>query len=181
MSSISQFKANLIQGGARANQFQVFVTFPSLIPNGQVAGQRAQFMAKAAQLPASTIAEVPISFRGRTVYFAGEREFQPWTITVYNDNDFQVRNAFEAWVDTIQNSNSTSGALNPALYQVDLQVNQLDRNERVVKTYNFKDAFPLEVGAIQLDWDQNNQIETFDVTFRYNYFESVGAQGVRVG
>ena len=181
MARIEQFKANMIQGGARANQFQVLIAFPTIVPGASAAGQRTQFMAKAAQLPASSLTEVPILYRGRTVYFAGEREFQPWTITVYNDNDFQVRNAFEAWVDTIQNSNSSSGALNPALYQVDMQVNQLDRNERVVKTYNFKDAFPTEVGAIQLDWDSNNQIEQFDVTFRYNYFESVGAQGVRVG
>ena len=172
MADINQFKAQLLQGGARPNQFRVQITFPALIPNGALAGQKLQFLAKAASLPSSTVADVPVSFRGRPVHFAGEREFQPWTIEVYNDNDFIVRNAFEAWVDTIQNAESTNGTANPLLYQIDMSVTQLSRSERDVKVYNFKDAWPMEVGQISLDWEANNQIEIFPVTFQYNYWTS---------
>lgn len=180
MPSISDFKAQLIQGGFRPNQFQCSVVFPAVIPNGFLAGQKTLFLGKSSQLPASTISTVPISYRGRPVKFAGEREFQPWTIDIYTDTDFVVRDAFEAWVDTMQRSSSTSGALRPISYQTDLQVQALDRNDRVSKTYRFIDAFPTEVGPIALDWDNNNQIATFQVTFEYNYFESVGAAGVTV-
>lgn len=180
MAQIAQFKAQMINGGARANQFMVQITFPTIVPNASLAGQKLQFVAKSASLPAQTITDIGVSFRGRPVHFAGEKEFQPWTIEVYNDNDFVVRNAFESWSDTIQNAESTNGTQNPLLYQVDMQVLQMDRNDQVVKEYTFKDAWPMDVGQIALDWDANNQIEIFPVTFQYNYWTSSSSQGATV-
>lgn len=171
MANISDFKARMISGGARSNQFKVNVSFPAGIDTGS-AGQNLQFLAKSATLPSSTLADVAVGYRGRTVHFAGEREFQPWTIEIYNDNDFNMRNVFERWVDMMQNAATTSGMMYPMGYQTQMQVWQLDRSERVVKEYNFVDAFPIDVGQIQLDWDQNNQIEIFPVTFQYNYWTS---------
>lgn len=181
MASIAEFKAQMITGGARPNQFRVQITFPSIVPNGSLAGSKLQFLAKSSSLPSSTLADVGVMYRGRPVHFAGEREFSPWNIEVYNDNDFVVRNAFEAWVDTIQNAESTNGTLSPLLYQIDMQVQQLDRNDRIVKEYTFHDAWPVDVGQIGLDWEANNQIETFPVTFQYNNWVSASSQGVQVG
>ena len=176
MANISDFKAQLIGGGARANQFFVQLSFPSFVTAGALTGLRAQFMCKAAQLPASTVENIPLQYRGRAVNIAGERTFTPWTITVYNDVDFGIRNAMEQWSNGIQNLSSTNGLTNPRDYQVDLAVNQLDRNGAVVKTYKFIDAFPIEIGAIALDYDQANTVETFDVTFQYNYWTSDTAE-----
>ena len=176
MANISDFKAQLIGGGARANQFFVQLSFPSYVNAGAITGVRAQFMCKAAQLPASTVENIPLQYRGRAVNIAGERTFQPWTITVYNDVDFGIRNAMEQWSNGIQNLSSTNGRTNPRDYQVDLQVHQLDRNGSIVKTYKFVDAYPIEIGAIALDYDQANTIETFDVTFQYNYWTSDTAE-----
>ena len=177
MANISDFKAQLIGGGARANQFRVELSFPSYVTAGPVVGLRAQFMCKAAQLPASTLENIPLQYRGRAVNIAGERTFAPWTVSIYNDVDFGIRNAVEQWSNGIQQLSSTNGRTNPRDYQVDLQVHQLDRNGAIVKTYKFIDAYPIEVGAIALDFDQANTIETFDVTFQYNYWTSNTAEG----
>lgn len=168
----------MIAGGARSNQFRVEITLPTIVQNASVAGQKLQFLSKSAQLPASQVADVAVMYRGRPVHFAGEREFSPWSIEVYNDNDFLVRNSLEAWVDSIQNAENTNGLQSPLLYQVDMSVIQLDRNDMEVKRYTFKDAWPTEVGQIQLDWENNNQIEVFPVTFQYNYWTSATSQGV---
>lgn len=178
MADISAFKAQMIQGGARSNQFRVEINFPSIVPNGSLAGQKLQFLAKSTQLPQSSVSDVAVMYRGRPVHFAGEREFQPWNIEVYNDNDFVIRNAFEAWIDSIQNAENTNGIQQPSLYQIDMSVIQTDRNDREVKRYKFVDAWPMEVGAIALDWENNNQIEVFPVTFQYNYWTSPTSQGV---
>lgn len=180
IANISDFKSQLATSGARSNQFRVQITFPSILPNAALAGQKLQFLAKTAQLPSSTVADIEVMYRGRPVHFAGERTFEPWSIDVYNDNDFIVRNAFESWVDTMANSDTTHGAMYTQIYQVDMQVQQLDRNDRIVKEYTFHDAFPLTVGQIQLDWDASNQIEIFPVTFQYNYFTSETGNGVLV-
>jgi T4-like virus tail tube protein gp19 len=185
MANIADFKAQMIGGGARPNQFRVELSFPSYVTLGVVAGARAQFLCKAAQLPASTIETLPVLYRGRPVNFAGERTFQPWTVTVYNDTTFGIRNALEQWQSGIQNYNTTNGRVNPTDYQVDLNVHQLDRNGAIIKSYKFVDAFPTTISAIGLDYEQQNAIEQFDVEFQYNFFTSAtGAAsgfGVNVG
>lgn len=175
MANINAFKASMVGGGARANQFQVSIAKPAVAIGGSLDSLR--FLAKSASLPAQTVADIPVNFRGREVHFAGERSFQPWSIEVYNDNNFAVRNAFESWIDTIQNAESTNGTLNPSQYQVDMEVAQLDRNDKVIKTYTFYNAWPTNVGQIQLDWDANNSIELFSVDFTYNYWVSNDGQG----
>lgn len=171
MSTISNFKAQMTGGGARPNQFRVELTFPGFVGAiGSVAGNAAQFLCKSAQLPASSIDDITAFYRGRPVHFAGERTFQPWTVSVFNDNNFLIRNVMERWSDRILNYNATNGTLAPTTYQVDMSVYQLDRNDRIVKSYRFYDAYPTNVGQIALDFEANNQIELFDVEFTYNYF-----------
>ncbi len=179
MANIADFKAQMLGGGARPNQFRVDLTFPSYVSLGPIAGARAQFLCKAAQLPASTIENIPVLYRGRPVNFAGERTFQPWTITVYNDTSFGIRNAMEQWQSGIQNYNATNGRVNPTDYQVDLQVHQLDRNGATIKSYTFVDAFPTAISAVALDYEQQNAIEQFDIEFTYNFFTS--ATGAAAG
>ena len=128
MASIADFKTQMLGGGARGNQFRAYLHFPSYVPAGQLQGLRAQFLCKAAQLPASTINNLEVQYRGRPVNFAGERTFQPWTISVYNDVSFGLRNAFETWQSGVQKYASTNGITNPADYQQELEIHQLDRN-----------------------------------------------------
>lgn len=177
MANIADFKAVMLGGGARPNQFRVELSFPTFVTGGVVAGQQAQFLCKSAQLPASTLENIGILYRGRPVNFAGERTFQPWTITIYNDTSFNIRNAIEQWQSGIQNYSATTGRVNPRDYQVDLTVHQLDRNGADVKVYKFVDAYPTTIGAIALDYEQQNQIETFDVEFQYNFFTSNSTEG----
>jgi hypothetical protein len=168
MATISDFRAQLRQGGARSNQFTVLLAFPQLVPGGQAA-RAASFLCNATSLPAVTVGNIQLAYRGRPVNMAGEREFAPWSITVINDGDFMIRNAFERWSNAIANFSSTDGLQNPADYQADLRVIQLDRNGNNLKTYIFKDAYPTELGAMALSYDNPN-IQTFEVVFNYNYY-----------
>lgn len=171
MARISEFKSFMTGGGARANQFRVILTFPGFVPFA-LAGEKAQFLCKASQLPGSTIENIPVNYRGRIINFAGERTFAPWSVTIYNDTDFEVRNAMEVWSNGIQQNQTTEGRVNPLDYQVQLFVQQLDRNGTVIKNYTFIDAYPTEISPIVVDYDQTGVIETFDVTFTYNYWTS---------
>jgi len=172
MANISDFKAQLIGGGARPNQFSVELTFPSYVVGGPAVGLQSQFLCKASSLPASTIENMPIQYRGRAVNFAGERVFPAWSVSIYNDTTFAIRNAMEKWSDGIQNHSQTNGRTNPRDYQVDLRVHQLDRNGAIVKSYKFHDAYPVLIGAITVDYDSVNTMEVFDVEFNYNYWTS---------
>ena len=174
MALIDDFKANLIGGGARANQFRVTITPPSGIAIG-LDVRRASFLVRASNLPAQTLAEIAIPFRGRQIYIAGDREFaDPWSVTFLNDTDFMIRNAMERWSNGINDLADGTGVIAPSDYQTDLLVEQLDRDDTVLKQYIFRNAWPITVAQIDLTSDQADAIEEFEVTWRYQHFEASG-------
>ena len=172
MARINDFKAALLGGGARANQFEIQINFPEFaLTDGDRANQKdTQLLCKSAVLPSSTVSNIPVQFRGRIVNLAGERTFAAWSATIINDTGFTIRNALEKWSGSILSYETTEGITIPRDYQKELLVTQLDRNGEKLKTYKFIDAYPTSVGEIQLDYETDNTIETYTVEFTYNYF-----------
>jgi hypothetical protein len=166
---INDFKAKLVGGGARNNLFKVTANFPAYAA-GNV--ELASFLIKAAQLPASLIAPITIPFRGRQLQIAGDRTFEAWGVTVINDTDFQLRNAFERWMNGINAHAANTGETNPSQYMADLAVEQLDRQGQVLKRYDFRGCWPSAVSAIDVSYDSENTIEEFGVEFQITYWES---------
>ena len=172
MANIDDFKANLIGGGARANQFRVTITPPPGIAIG-LDVRRTSFLVRGSSLPAQTLAEIAIPFRGRSIYIAGDRSFdETWSTTFMNDTDFMIRNAMERWANGINDLADNTGVIAPADYQTDLTVEHLDRDDTVLKSYIFRSAWPTSVTAIDLTSEAAADIETFDVTWRYQHFEA---------
>ena len=172
MANIDDFKANLIGGGARANQFRVTITPPPGIAIG-LDVRRGSFLVRGSSLPASSLGEIAIPFRGREIYIAGDRTTaETWNTTFMNDTDFMARNAMERWINGINDAADATGVVAPADYQTDLQVEHLDRDDTVLKSYIFRSAWPTSVTAIDLSSEAAAAIETFDVTWRYQHFEA---------
>ena len=185
--NISQFKSKLIGGGARPNLFEVELTTlpPSVTSNWDA--EVFSFMCKAANLPASNIANIDVPFRGRIFKVAGDRTIEPWTITVINDEDFRFRNAFEEWTQQIANLDTNLGATDPSAYMTNAKVYQLGRGSEkssqtngggdnvVLKEYEFIDIFPTSVSAIDLSYDTGDTIEEFTVEFQVQSLRLTGA------
>ena len=185
--TISQFKSQLIGGGARPNLFEVELT---TLPAGIAwPADNFRYMCKAAQLPASVIANIDIPFRGRIFKVAGDRTIEPWSITIINDEDFRIRKAMEEWVDLIAKLENNLGATDPSAYMVNAKVFQLgrgstpssknnagDRNA-VLREYEFIDIFPTNVSSIDLSYDSSYTIEEFVVDFQVLSFAFVDAGG----
>jgi|TARA_S200002703_G_scaffold99272_1_gene85816 hypothetical protein len=173
MANIDDFKANLAGGGARPNQFRVTITPPAGIATG-LDVRNASFLAKSSNLPGQTLGEIPVPFRGRNIYIAGDREFETWTTTFLNDTNFNIRNAIELWMNGINDLANNTGVINSADYQSDLTIEQLDRDDTTLKTYIFRNAYPLTLGQIDVAYETTNAIEEFEVTWRYQHFEASG-------
>ena len=174
MAMIDDFKANLVGGGARANQFRVTITPPAGIAIG-LDVRRTSFMVRSSNLPAQEMTPIEVPFRGRKIYIAGDREFaDPWTTTFINDTDFMIRNAMERWLNGINDLSEGTGVSNPADYQTDLVVEQLDRDDTVLKTYIFRGLWPQSLGAIELSHESANALEEFECTWRFQHFVASG-------
>lgn len=173
--NVNDFRSQMVGDGARPNLFEISMPFPgfSLPGNAQT---KLTFMCKAASLPASTVNAVEVSYFGRQLKFAGNRVFSDWQITIINDEDFVVRNAFERWMNGLNSHNlnlRTPVALPPIGYTVDGEVTQYGKTGNTLKKYKFIGLFPTEVSEIGLDWGSNDTIEEYTVNLSYQWWESV--------
>ena len=174
MAQIDDFKANLLGGGARTNQFRVTIVPPAGIAIG-LDVRRTSFLCSATQLPQTELGVVELKYRGRTINIAGDRAAAgTWTTTFYNDTDFMIRTALENWNNAINDFADNTGLTNTADYTTDLTVDQLDRDGTVLKTYIFRSAWPKTIAAITLGSAESTAIETFDCTWEYQHFEASG-------
>ena len=193
--NIDTFKTRLAGGGARPNLFEVALQFPAIEAigvnatggNGLGPAEESRFMVKAAELPASNIGDIPVNFRGRILHVAGDRTFDPWTVTVINNTDWSLRGTFENWSNYINNRVYDTGVTNPRSYHSTAEVLQLNRNTAkegtanptgganigVAAKYKFYGIWPSQVSSIALDYGSTDTIEEFQVTFQVEYWNAV--------
>ena len=183
--NITEFRSRLSGGGARANLFEVEIAFPEeLVIDLNLVTDKVPFLVKAAEIPASNLGNIPVPYRGRVLPVAGDRTFDPWTVTIINDTDFQIRDAMEKWSNSINDLQTAQGSVDPAVYQRSALVKQLSREganpgdpEKVLRTYNFEGIYPNTVSSIPLDFGATDQIEEFQVTFNYLFYEVASGLG----
>ena len=185
--TIDSFKSSVVSDFARPNLFQVDLSFPSeVIANATGLSDLGKFTVRAANLPSSQMGIVEVPFRGRVLKIAGDRTFEPWTITIMNESRFALRNAFEAWVEKIQAANEnitqTSGLgdeSDATGYFTDMFVHQLSRDasssekSTILRSYKFTDVFPSNVSAIDLDFGSNDAVEEFTVELQVQYWQAI--------
>lgn len=187
--NVQDFRASLINDGARPSLFEVVMTLPPLVGIGAVLDQEVRFKARATSLPGDSISSISISYFGREIKVAGTRTFPDWSITVINDENFRIRNNLEIWMSGLNShvNNRRAAALSTgASYQADAWVYQYSKSGGnpplagaptgpafPIKSYRFVGMFPIDVAPIDLDWGMGDQIEEFSVTFAYQWWESV--------
>ena len=170
---INAFRSKLNGGGARPNQFEVVINYPTGL--GGTAGDVGRFLITTAELPGQTQGVTPVYFRGRLIKLAGDKEFAPFSCSIINDNNFTVRHALEEWMNYIENRITKTGEQSPQQYQTTINIFQKDRNNNTLRQYTLRDAFPVEIGPVQLDFGSNDQISTFGATFQYQTFDILAA------
>jgi len=190
LKTITNFRSQLRGGGARPNLFEVnlgnFGGAGGVDANWDNNSQRDfQFLCKATSMPTQTIGAVEIPFRGRILKVAGDRTFEPWSVTVINDESFNIRKSFEAWTEKINNIATGVGEVDPNNYMGNGTIKQLSRTatggdindvsnaQRVLHTYEVQEIWPSEIGSIDLSYESSDAIEEFTVTFQIQYFTSI--------
>lgn len=132
--------------------------------------ENLDFMCKAAQLPASTLGMIEVPYMGRKIKIAGDRTYEDWTITIFINKDWELKDAFENWVKEINDPVENVGSGAHADYKRDGKVDQLDMNGDVIASYNIVGAFPTNIAAIELAFDTNDTVEEMTITLAYDYF-----------
>ena len=159
-------------GGARPSQFEV------MLPS-RMSPDLDRFLVQATSLPASTIGTIEVPYFGRKIKIAGDRTFAEWQTTVLNDEDFRIRNAVELWISDINahRNNFRNGPVDasPASYKYDADVIQYGKTNSKLMVYTFVGLYPSEVSTIELDWNSTDAVETFTITWQYDYWVNKNA------
>lgn len=178
--SIDNIRAGLKLGGARPTLFKVLLNNPfdtNLTSIGSV-------LVQATELPASTIGAIEVPYMGRKIRVAGDRTFEPWRISVMNDEDFAIRHSFETWhnqVNSLSGNLNTTGGSAPGNYKQNADVLQYGKadDQNPIRVYRMYGIFPTDISSIDLDWNATNTLETFNVTLSFDWFEVVsGSTGL---
>lgn len=171
--NVNEIRSQLTLGGARNSLFQVTIQNPA----NSIADIKVPFLAKASSIPAATLGLIEVPYFGRKVRLAGDRQFGQWAVTIINDEDFLIRNAMEEWsnrINSFQGNLRGFGAASPLLYKAQAQVIQYSKTGVPIRTYQFNGIFPIEVSAIELDWNSTDAIQEFQVVFAYDWWEVSG-------
>jgi hypothetical protein len=180
LRKITDFKSKLTGGGTRSNLFEVELAFPSAVGVDNVVLDKSRFLVKAAAIPSSNVTSLEVAFRGRTLKVAGDRSFESWTITVINDTDFAIRSAFEQWMNYINRLSDNTGTTDPALYQADAFVHQLNRDGSILRSYHMYDLFPTSLSSIPLDYGTDS-IQEFTVELQVLWWEAIKGSSAAAG
>lgn len=173
--NINEMRSQLVYGGARQNLFQVRINNPANA-SGDL---KTPFMVQAAQIPESSLGVIPVFYFGRQMKLAGDRTFGDWTVTVINDEDFLIRNAMEEWSNRINRLERNVRDINR--YKSNATVIQYAKDGTPIREYKFNGIFPSVISPIELDWAATDQIQSFQVTFSYDYWTVSGGTTDRAG
>lgn len=171
--TVNDFRAKLQFDGARQNLFEVLLPFPA-VSGGSSQTELFSFMCKAASLPPEEMGVVVVPYFGRQIKVTGDRTFPEWSVTIINDEGFEIRNVFEAWSNALNghlNNLRDPAAKNSAGYKVNATINQYGKTGDVIKEYDMIGIWPSAVTPIETSWEADNQIEEFQVQLQYDWWE----------
>lgn len=180
--NVNRFRSMLKSDGARPNLFEFTMSTAGIsLPE---INEDITFMCRVAQLPEDNIGIIPVTYFGREIKVAGNRTFPELTVTIINDEDFKIRNVMERWMTKLNShvENLRSFDFDSAVeYGCDGFVRQYGKAGDQIKMYKFVGCWPTNVSAIDLDWGANDQIEEYQVTFAFQWWESNTTDAVGTG
>lgn len=172
---INNIRAGLALGGARPTLFQV----EFFNPVSTVGDRQIPLLCRASSLPESTINPIEVPYFGRKIKVAGDRTFDMWNVTVMNDEDFKIRHSLELWhnqINSLQSNLNKNASSSPSNYKSTALVTQMGKTGNSLRRYKFIGLFPIQIANIELDWEATDQIEMFNVTFAYDWYEVDGGE-----
>ena len=173
--NINDFRAKMQYGGARTSLFQVRLTNPI----EGIADLEYPFFVHATSLPGSTVNPLELRYFGRAVKFPANREFDNWDVTIYNDENFLLRNALESWAGSINGLESNirkTPSAETALVKSDAEIIQFSKTNVPIRTYRMIGIWPQAISPIDLTWESDD-IQRFSVSFSVDYYITEGTTG----
>ena len=170
-TKIDDFKAALQYGGARPTLFDFSITGWGISNAPSVGLSDMALFCNVSAIPALTVTPIERVYFGRTVKIPGDMVFADLTTSFINTEDYSVRNEIEVWMNEINgHSTNLTDLLNTTGgWQGTGTLTQYSKDGKSLMVYTFVGLWPQTIAEIALSYDTVSDIETYDVTWSYNY------------
>lgn len=168
MPSITGFRDTLgrHKGVMRQHRWRVNFSLPASVASSED-NRDMSLLAITTSTPKSVMGEILVPWGGREFPTPGDRKFEPMQFTFIGVEDDFHHTMMEAWSELFNGSESNTAAGEFADMYTDVEIQLLDKNDQVVKTYVLEDSWPQEVGELTLDQTAQDSYGQFSVTLRY--------------
>lgn len=168
--TLNSFIKNL-SNVTKPNRFLVVIEPPKDMIITSITSEIMQFYAQSAVIPDRTFGEIDVKYFGMTLKVPGNESLSDLTVSFINDQEWKVRDFFEAWGNAIHDrEDSTKGYMRDLFTGSSAIIHQLDGYGNIIATYQFYNVFPKVVSEMELNMETNDTISTFQVTFDYSHF-----------
>lgn len=114
---------------------------------------------------------IVIPYQGISIYAPGSvSQFNTLEFMIVDREDLLYRKFFHQWQSNIHNYYQNKSTLTSTnLRKVTLVV--MDHDNKFLRSYILHYAFPARLDAIQLDWNNANQLGVYSVSMPFAYYE----------
>lgn len=130
------------------------------------------FRCERTTMPGKTVNTVDDVGVGPTLKIAQDMSYTDLDMTILCSTDMQERWVFESWMNVIVLRRGLGGAGLISYYEDYaegnvLELNHLDDFGNIIMQYTLYDVYPIQISAMNLNWEENNTYQRFDVTLNY--------------
>ena len=167
--SLTTFQSALATGGARPSLFDLEVSgTPAGVNDTKL--EDVKYFCNVSALPPLTVTPIERQYFGRTVKIPGDMVFGDLSTTIMNTEKYTIRNTIEKWMDGINTTVGNIGRTDNSHWQGTVTLKQYSKTGESLMVYTFVNCWPQTVSEIALSYDTASDIETFDITWAYNYY-----------
>lgn len=176
--TINEFLSSFTTDVARQARFDVQIPVPLSLVQYVTSAKNLSFRCETSNLPGRSM-ETTFKKMG-----SAPQEKFPYH-TMYNEvnmnfivsDDMNEKIFFDAWMDLI-NPSTTYNFQYKANYAVDISINQYDLTNKLTYSCLLQEAFPLQIGELDLDWTAEG-FHKLAVVFTYKQWSNNMVTSIR--
>lgn len=168
--SIADFKASFNTDVARPNRFDVEIPIPLGLVPFLGTSRQLNLRCENTELPGRSLATTSMKIYNVEEKFPYQTIYNDITLTFIVGDDMKEKKFFDAWLNWI-NPTLTYNMKYKGDYAIPLRINQYDVTNKVSYSVDLRDAFPIAINQLDLDWS-NDGYHKLSVVFAYTSWKN---------
>lgn len=172
-SAIEVMKSDIMTSGlVYANRYEVILTPPPVFQNQAppTVVQSISLRCDSILIPGRALNTIPYRIYGPARNMPVEAIYSgELSATFILSSDLREKQFFENWINAISNPIDYKFEYY-ANYVTQMQINMLDRGDKIIHTAMVEEVYPKTIGDLQVGYDKDNEYMKLDITLAFRRY-----------